>query len=87
MAGKSSSRERKPVTLEDRPIRDPLGLHDRVVLHAETTQELLALIERCNAVRDAGKITQAQKLFRRVKKLNERLLELEDTGRRAPRVH
>lgn len=31
--------------------------------------------------------SQARKLFRRVEKLNERLLKLEDTGRRTPRMH
>jgi hypothetical protein len=58
-----------------------------VRLHVETTQEVLALIERCHALRDAGRIAQARKLFRRVEKLNERLLELEDMGRRAPKMH
>ena len=86
-APKSLSPKRKPVNLEDQPIPDPLSLHDRVWLHAETTREVLALIGRCNALRDVGKIGEARKLFRRVEKLNERLLELEDTGRRAPRTH
>jgi hypothetical protein len=40
------------MNLEDRQIRDPLSLHDRVVLHAETTQEVLAPIEKCRALRD-----------------------------------
>jgi hypothetical protein len=71
------------VKVEDHPIPEPLALHDRVRLHIETTQEVLALIERCHALRDAGNIGQARKLFRRVEKLNERLVELEeqDAGR------
>jgi hypothetical protein len=31
---------------------------------------VLALIERCHPLRDAAKISQARKLFRRVEKLN-----------------
>ena len=87
MARKPSPPKRKPLKLEDQPIPELLHLHDRVRLHIETTQEVLALIERCHAPRDAGKIGHARKLFRRVEKLNERLLELEDTGRRTPRMH
>jgi hypothetical protein len=52
--------------------------------HMEITLRLVALIERCAAVRDARKLAAAGKLFRRVKRLNERLLELEDIG---PRLH
>jgi hypothetical protein len=87
MARKSLPPRPKALKLEDRPIPDPLSLHDRVVLHAETTDALLVLIERVAVLRDAGKIAEARKLFRRVERLNERLLKLEDTGPRTPRMH
>lgn len=44
------------------------------------TERLVNLIERCAALRDAGKLTEARRLFRRVEQLNERLLEPEDIG-------
>jgi hypothetical protein len=46
-----------------------------------------SLITRCHELKDAGKLGEARKLFRRVEKLNERLLKLEDRGRRTPRMH
>ena len=84
MARKAVRPKRKAAQLEDRPIPDPLSLHDRVVLHAETTDAVLVLIERVAALRDAGKIAEARKLFRRVEKLNERLLKLEERGGARP---
>ncbi|MGA8705975.1 MAG: hypothetical protein WB646_03195 [Steroidobacteraceae bacterium] len=87
MVRKPSLRKRRPVNLEDLPIPNPVHISDRVRLHVESTNEVLALIVRCHALRDSGKIGQARKLFRRVEKLNDRLLELEDTGRWTPRMH
>jgi hypothetical protein len=66
-----------------RPAK-PMKLHDRIKAHVETTERLLALIERCAALRGAAKIAQARKLFKQVERLNETLLELEDIG---PRLH
>jgi len=50
MVRKPSSPKGKPANLEDQPIPEPLEMHIRVWLHAETTRELLSLIERCNAL-------------------------------------
>jgi hypothetical protein len=66
MARKPAQPKRKVAKLEDQPIPDPLHISARVRLHVETTQEVLALIERCCALRDAGKIAEARKLFRHV---------------------
>ena len=66
------------------PVPQSLEIHDRIRLHMATTQRVLALIDRCTALRDAGKIEQARKLFRQVERLNERLLELEEIW---PRLH
>jgi response regulator RpfG family c-di-GMP phosphodiesterase len=57
-----------------------MGLHERMVRHMAITERLVNLIERCAALCDAGKLTEARRLFRRVEQLNERLLEPEDIG-------
>jgi len=48
---------------------------------------VLALIERCNKLRDGGRIEQARKLFKEVERLNERPLRLEDVKPRERKPH
>jgi len=62
--------------------RKPMDITQRFLLHMRTTRKLMGLIRRCNELREAGKLTQARKLFRQCEKLNEKLLEIEDIGAR-----
>jgi hypothetical protein len=61
-----------------------MDLEQRFLLHLRTTRKLMELIQRCNNLRDAGKIAEARKVFRQAERLNEKLLELEEI---VPRLH
>ena len=61
--------------------KKPMELSERVQLHMATTERLLALIERCAVLRDAGKVAEARRLFRQVERLNEKLIGLESVPR------
>jgi hypothetical protein len=45
----------------------PMELYERMLRHIEITLRLVALIERCAALRDAGKLTAARKLFKQAR--------------------
>lgn len=57
--------------------KKPMTAHDRLALHRSITEQVTALIARCERLRDEGRMDEARRMLVRIERLTKELRKIE----------